>query len=465
MTVISISGRKGSGKSTLANILIKKGFKRVSFADRLKFLVATLYSWDLDRMGELNYKEEMLSLPVLWNISSARTLESMIEAPEGCLFWEERLLCSRREALQYIGTEILRKYDVDFHVKSLIASIIPLENYVLDDTRFPNELKALRDINATCIFVIRPAYFDFSNHASEVMLTRHDFELILLNDMSLPTLIKSGEWFFNTTLASTPPKISRSELIALIGGRRSAEVAFEQGCSRDKIVWWARKHLVRLEDRNYVCDDEAFSQPTCEAAYWAGLLSADGCIKCSGSSRTSMMVELSSIDYSLVHGFQKFLKTNKPIFTQPPEKRGITSYPSTKTSYTLGVHSSLIVDDIKLWNLRPRKGVNNELPYIALSNEDCMKSWYVGLIDGDGSIFITKQGRLIISLLGSLPVLQYLSEWSNLPHSSITQEKKVEGLYHMRFAGKNAKALAEKLNFMEMGLPRKWNKIKGTPSN
>ena len=456
--IISISGRKGSGKSVLAELLLQQGFEKVSFADTLKELVCSIYDWDIQQIGKLEYKEEALMDPVSWGPKEATLLEKMIKAPIGSIPAKDYIFFTRREALQYIGTEILRGYDTQFHVKALIKRLKKDRNYVLDDTRFPNELAALKNRGAICLFVIRPNNFDFSNHPSEVSLSRHDFEHIILNDKSLEAFKKSGSWFFNTILSPYPPKISRQQLKEmLLMGASTKEAADQLNCSRDKLVWWARKHLIRLEDRRYNYNDDAFSNPTIEAGYWAGYLSADGCLKKSGRSQTSYVVDLCSIDFEVVQGFKNFLKSDKPIYSKPPG----CGYPSTNMSYNFIINSSYIIDDLKLWNLRPRKGVNNELPTIALQNEECLKAWYVGLIDGDGSIYRPRLGnRLMIKLLGSLPVLQYLSTWSGIKHSKIAQEKEVRGLYTMAFCGKNATKLAYWLNpNLDFGLRRKWSKV------
>ena len=48
MSLIAICGFQGSGKDTLANILIEKGYTKVSFAGLLKDVVATIFSWNRD---------------------------------------------------------------------------------------------------------------------------------------------------------------------------------------------------------------------------------------------------------------------------------------------------------------------------------------------------------------------------------------------------------------------------------
>ena len=44
--IIGICGLIGSGKGTVADILVEQGFTKVSFADKLKDGVATIFGWD-----------------------------------------------------------------------------------------------------------------------------------------------------------------------------------------------------------------------------------------------------------------------------------------------------------------------------------------------------------------------------------------------------------------------------------
>ena len=105
--IISLSGRKGSGKSTLANLLTNHGYKKVSFADKLKELTAELYGWELTSLYDATAKEEILPHPVQWDETKAQKLAKLINATKP-LNSQSREFKSRREALQFIGTEVLR---------------------------------------------------------------------------------------------------------------------------------------------------------------------------------------------------------------------------------------------------------------------------------------------------------------------------------------------------------------------
>lgn len=192
--IISISGRKNSGKTVLANEIVKRGFKKISFADKLKKITAELLNCSVEELCDPVLKEEKLERPIKW-LEIKPKLESLLEIKINKDI-ENKTLDNRRNALQFLGTEVLRSIDPEFHVKSLKEQIKPDENYVLDDTRFLNELTILNSLNSVCIFVIRPNYLKYSNHTSETELNRKYFSNVVVNSRSQEELIK----YFNNFL-------------------------------------------------------------------------------------------------------------------------------------------------------------------------------------------------------------------------------------------------------------------------
>ena len=95
---------------------------------------------------------------------------------------------SKREALQYIGTEVIRNYDVNFHVNETVKSLNPKNNYVIPDCRFINELNFVKDKGGFTYYVIRPSLTHQDGHASENALTATDFDATILNDGNLEQL-------------------------------------------------------------------------------------------------------------------------------------------------------------------------------------------------------------------------------------------------------------------------------------
>lgn len=101
---IAITGKIGSGKTTMVNYILNEfpelKFKKLSFAGKIKEIAT-----DLFEMDPLN---------------------------------------KNRELMIQIGTKI-REIDPDIFVKHLIKQTLNNDNYLIDDLRFLNEYKILKD--------------------------------------------------------------------------------------------------------------------------------------------------------------------------------------------------------------------------------------------------------------------------------------------------------------------------------
>lgn len=181
--LIGFSGRKKSGKTTLANELIDQGFQIASFAAALKEYVAKLYNWDIETLKNQVQKEEILKDPVYWNEDKCKELSEIIGEE---IVWSQKnnVFYSRRDAMQYIGTEVLREHEPDFHINEFKKRYTN-GDFVCDDVRFPNELELIKEINGKVYHIVRPYHWEYSNHSSEISLNRLNSDLNILNDKTL----------------------------------------------------------------------------------------------------------------------------------------------------------------------------------------------------------------------------------------------------------------------------------------
>src|SRR5210317_447650 len=129
--IIGICGLIGSGKGTVADILVDQGFKKVSFADKHKDDVSTIFGWD----------RAMLE---------GDTDESRTWREQRDDFWsaETKMEVTPRLVLQLFGTDCMRNgFDDGVWVSLLKKTILDNPgNYVVPDVRFENEIAMLRDI-------------------------------------------------------------------------------------------------------------------------------------------------------------------------------------------------------------------------------------------------------------------------------------------------------------------------------
>ena len=193
--IIAFSGRIGSGKSELAKICQNKGFEKLYFALPLKQLVANLIHVDIEDINPLKNVEKKYKFTKKDYIYLANETNIPFETIRDEM--KNVKLNTVRQLLQFIGTDIIRKYNPNWHVNKIKTMIDKDKNYVFDDVRFPNELKLIKELGGDCWFIIRPIINNVSNHISEISLTWKDFDdKVIINDGNLEKFIYKWTVFF-----------------------------------------------------------------------------------------------------------------------------------------------------------------------------------------------------------------------------------------------------------------------------
>ena len=150
-SIIAICGFMGSGKDTIADYLVNfHGYKRESFANSLKDAVSVVFGWDRELLeGRTKQSREWRETKDEW--------------------WSKRLKqdITPRWVLQYWGTEVVRRgFHNDMWVASLEHRLLQSkDDIVITDCRFPNEIKALKNIGATVLRVKRGPEPEWYEHA------------------------------------------------------------------------------------------------------------------------------------------------------------------------------------------------------------------------------------------------------------------------------------------------------------
>ena len=186
--IIGFAGRKRCGKTTLAKLLQQEeNAIIITIADYLKHLCCDLLNMSYEELIEKKdngYVFDVVPDERWFNIINKKT---NIDTHNIQKELENKHITSVRETLQIIGTDVIRKYNENWHVQKMIDEIESYSNdklIVIDDVRFPNEREAILNLSGDVFFIVRPNVLDVSNHSSETALKWQNFDKrhIILND-------------------------------------------------------------------------------------------------------------------------------------------------------------------------------------------------------------------------------------------------------------------------------------------
>ena len=126
--IIGLVGPAGCGKGTVANLLLGKGYEPVAFADTLKDVVSVVFGWRRDLLEG--------------DTEESRAFREM-EDP----WWTNKFgyPVTPRKMLQLMGTEAGRDvFHPDIWIHALERQIDGVEDVVITDVRFPNEVEFVK---------------------------------------------------------------------------------------------------------------------------------------------------------------------------------------------------------------------------------------------------------------------------------------------------------------------------------
>lgn len=170
--LIGINGALGAGKDTVGAYLCQHyGFSRIGFADLLKKSAASLFGIDFEDWNEWKNDEDV----VVYIQRGDDTPFSMLTA---------------RRFLQRYGTESHREvFGYDFWIDQALAPYDDhtLDNVVVTDARFENEIDAIKKRGGYMMKVVRPGTGGHS-HVSEKSLPDDLFDFVVSNTGSFNDL-------------------------------------------------------------------------------------------------------------------------------------------------------------------------------------------------------------------------------------------------------------------------------------
>jgi hypothetical protein len=162
--IISVSGKIGSGKDTVANLIMQltptKNWKIKKFAGKLKQVATLITAIPIEKWEDQEFKQSQLGPE--WNMTVRDFLQKLgTEAVRDGLHsnaWVNALFADYKIQTVYEG-------EWDYWEKQVEP------NWIITDTRFPNEIEAIQNRNGILIKVIRDSGNTVgTGHSSETAL-------------------------------------------------------------------------------------------------------------------------------------------------------------------------------------------------------------------------------------------------------------------------------------------------------
>jgi len=150
--LIGICGFQSAGKDTIADYLVKEhGFIKMSFASKLKDIIATMFGWPRDKLEGLTKEDRE------WREQVDYWWSKTLKMPQ----------LTPRYVMQYFATDLFRnKFHPDIWVKIVENELNKLleqgtnQNIVISDCRFENEINMIIRLGGKIIQVYRdPPYW------------------------------------------------------------------------------------------------------------------------------------------------------------------------------------------------------------------------------------------------------------------------------------------------------------------
>lgn len=167
--LIGITGFAGAGKDTLADFLVQEfGYTKRAYADPIRKILQARFNWAPERWADRDWKEHC--------------------------HWEHN--CgpfSPRNWMQWLGTDILRKYAGDDIFVRLLWERWRGEHMVVPDVRFNDEAQAILERGGAIIAVRRLDLTPVELHKSERGIDYRLIQGTVHNDGTIAQLCSSGQ--------------------------------------------------------------------------------------------------------------------------------------------------------------------------------------------------------------------------------------------------------------------------------
>jgi hypothetical protein len=183
------------------------------------------------------------------------------------------------------------------------------------------------------------------------------------------------------------------------------DIASAFNCTRQNIYHLMRKYAIdrrprsearvlaikqgKFGDTFYYDDiDELFFSEWSPGMAWVlGVIYTDGCLI---RGKTAWRVDISSMDAELLNKIKHLMRSDKPLPTR------LQSYDKSKEIYYFQFHREKLIDDLVKIGLVERKSLVMKFPDVP---DNHVRHFIRGCWDGDGSVYIDKNGLLRVNYI------------------------------------------------------------------
>lgn len=166
--IVGLNGYAQSGKDTAAEALVKAGYDRLAFADRMR---EALYALNpivaaVPDAGLVEHARENMGVKLAPGVGiEYLRLADAVDA----VGWDEaKQLGEIRALLQRFGTEAGRDiHGRDCWVDLVMDQMMPGVDYVVTDARFANEVEAIHRAGGIVIRILREGTGPVNDHVSD----------------------------------------------------------------------------------------------------------------------------------------------------------------------------------------------------------------------------------------------------------------------------------------------------------
>ena len=200
----------------------------------------------------------------------------------------------------------------------------------------------------------------------------------------------------------------------------------------------------------YELNKEFFKNKNIISAYWAGFIAADGYI----SKTNQVCIKIKETDIDRLKQFLKNAKCTHPVLNSGKEDR---------KRIVITCHE-WVKDLEEIYNIKNNKSLTLEPP--NLIEEEHIKAFIIGYIDGDGTIcFLGKHKYLKLGIVRIKSILEWIQSYFNNWVDNTKAKKQISGtkskdIFEYVVYGKRAKELILLLKELDINkMERKWSKV------